>query len=303
MGAWYMRHSIIFGCSLAFFATGMAHANMPPQSPEKPISAAAAITKKNAAEETVREAPALKRAQDQALKNYRHNMGRMAAAEKKKQAEAAAAGAARAQRARKEAEALVKAQDYAVKNYRRNMSRMAAAEKKRQAEAAATEAARAQRAKMEAEALAKAQDRVVAYYKRSLGVETSTIVKRAPRGVENLTCFTGIKDRHARIGVQVVNGKVNYFAFYSKWKPRTCSIDAGRDSDHWEENGTSAKVTFVDGKGVLVIHRTDESYRFDFKNVDRMRYCGMDGKINGSLTVKRGDRKCIVKGIMDGHQG
>jgi hypothetical protein len=234
----------------------MAHASMPPQSPEKPISAAAAMAKKNAAEETVREARALRRAQDHAVKNYRHTMSRMVAAEKKKQAEAAAAAAARAQRAKKEAEAL-----------------------------------------------AKAQDRVVAYYKRSLGIETSTVVKRAPRGVEKLTCFTGIQDRHARIGVQVVNGKVNYFAFYSKWKPRTCSIDAGRDSDQWEDNGTSSKVTFVDGKGVLVIHRTDESYRFDFKNVDRMRYCGMDGKINGSLTVTRGERKCIVKGIMDGHQG
>jgi len=296
-----MRHSTIVSCSLAFLATGMAHASMPPQSPEKPISAAAAMTEKNAAAETVGEARALGRAQDHAVKNYRHTLGRMAAAEKKKQAEAAGAEAARAQRAKKEAEAFAKAQDYAVKNYRRNMSRMAAAEKKKQAEAAAAEAARAQRARKEAEALAKAQDRVVAYYKRSLGIET--FVKRAPRGVEKLTCFTGIKDRHARIGVQVVNGKVTYFAFYSKWKPRTCSIDAGRDGDDWEDNGTSSKVTFVDGKGVLVIHRTNKSYRFDFKNVDRMRYCGMDGKINGSLTVTRGERKCIVKGIMDGHQG
>ena len=36
--------------------------------------------------------------------------------------------------------------------------------------------------------------------------------------------------------------------------------------------------------------------RFDpFRDIDRMRYCGMDGKINGSLTVVRGRKTtCTV---------
>jgi hypothetical protein len=131
------------------------------------------------------------------------------------------------------------------------------------------------------------------------------VVAKAARGVEKLVCFIGVEDRHARIGVQVVNDKVSYLAYYSKWKPRTCSIDLERNGSygHWEDNGATTKVTLIDEKGVLLIERKSGGYRFVFKNVDRMRYCGMDGKINGSLTVIRGKSKCDWEGIMDGQQG
>lgn len=122
--------------------------------------------------------------------------------------------------------------------------------------------------------------------------------------VEELTCFAGVRDQHARIGVRLVGEKVDYFAFYSKRKPRTCSIDIGRNSPvgRWEDNGTSSKITLLENSGVLVVHRNGGgSYRFDFKDVDRMKYCGMEGEINGSLTVTRGQKKCLVTGIMNGH--
>ena len=120
---------------------------------------------------------------------------------------------------------------------------------------------------------------------------------------EDLSCFTGVQDRHARIGVHVVGKKVDYFAFYSKRKPRTCSIDVARENPNglWEENGTRTKITLAEHGGVLLISRTSQSYRFDFQNVDRMKFCGMDGKINGSLIVTRGQSKCLVSGIMNGH--
>jgi len=275
-----MRHSIILGCALAFFGTGTAHASVLPQSPEPPVSAAAAITKANATEEAERETSALSRAQDYAVENYWRNMSRLAAEAERERAEAAAEEA----------------------RHKRLVRRNAASAKKERAAAAADEMSPGQRAKNEAEALAKAQDRVVAYYKRSLGIET--IVERAGRGVEKLSCFSGVRDRQARMGVHLVNGKIDYFAFYSKWKPRTCSIYVERDSaSRWEDYGTVSKVTFVDGKGVLLIERRDGGYRFIFKDVDRMRYCGIDGKINGSLAVRRGQKSCVVKGIMDGHQG
>ncbi|MDH3314605.1 MAG: hypothetical protein OER43_02395 [Gammaproteobacteria bacterium] len=132
---------------------------------------------------------------------------------------------------------------------------------------------------------------------------SDTVVAKAARKVEQLTCFTGVRDRHARIGVQVVNGKVDYFAFYSKRKPRTCSIDVGRDSSsgRWEDKGATSKVTLMEDTGVLLIDHKSGGYRFVFRNVDRMRYCGMYGKINGSLTVMPGKKKCVVQGIMDGH--
>ena len=193
--------------------------------------------------------------------------------------------------------ALSVAQDRAVANYRRYQSRKAAAAKLAQTRAAAAKAMAAKKAQADARALAKAQDRVVAHYKG--------IPLVATRRVEVLTCFAGIQDKHARIGVQLVNGQVNNFSFYSKSKPRTCSIDVKRDGpySHWEDNGVVSRVTLMEEKGVLLIDHKRGSYRFVFQSVDRMRYCGMEGKINGSLIVMRGKSKCDVHGIMDGHQG
>lgn len=120
---------------------------------------------------------------------------------------------------------------------------------------------------------------------------------------ENLTCFSGNEDRHARIGVELVNGEVTYFAYYSKWRPRTCSLDAGRDDavNQWVDGGAYSTVVLSDQKGELRIERNGDVYRFAFLDVDRSRYCGMPGKINGSLVVTRGKNSCVVEGVMDGH--
>jgi hypothetical protein len=171
---------------------------------------------------------------------------------------------------------------------------------KQQMDSAAAARTRVQaEAKKQAEALARAQDRVVAHYRRSKGLDAGS------RRLEKLACFTGNEDRHARIGVELVNQKVAYFAYYSKWKPRTCSIEARRGGpyDRWTDSGDTSTVSLVDQKGMLMIERKGNSYRFVFRNVDRMRYCGMDGKINGSLTVTAGRNACTVQGVMDGHEG
>jgi len=120
---------------------------------------------------------------------------------------------------------------------------------------------------------------------------------------ENLTCYTGTDDRHARIGVQLVDGQVSYFAYYSKSRPRTCSLEAGRRDPYsrWTDGNGFSTVTLAERKGRLRIERNGSSYRFAFVDVDRVRYCGMQGKINGTLTVTRGKSSCEVQGIMDGH--
>jgi hypothetical protein len=40
---------------------------------------------------------------------------------------------------------------------------------------------------------------------------------------------------------------------------------------------------------------------FEFEQVQRQKFCGMSGEINGSMTVKRGagTPECSVVGIMD----
>jgi hypothetical protein len=182
------------------------------------------------------------------------------------------------------------------------------------ARAIAARAKAAEEAKKEAAALARAQDRAVDVYKRSKsgpavasaaakGEKKRTPVKAARGKIERLACRTGDEDRHARIGVELVDNKVNSFAYYSKWKPRTCSIEVTRGGAYsrWEDNGVTSKVILTEDKGVFLVDRKGAAYRFVFRDVDRERYCGMDGKINGTLTVIRGKSQCVVHGIMDGH--
>jgi hypothetical protein len=49
-----------------------------------------------------------------------------------------------------------------------------------------------------------------------------------------------------------------------------------------------------------LIQRSKTEYQLFFREVDRMHYCGMMGKLNGSMTVTRGPkRQCSVEGVME----
>ena len=117
---------------------------------------------------------------------------------------------------------------------------------------------------------------------------------------ETLTCRLGTEDRHARIGVVVIGDKVDSFAYYSKWKPRTCSIYLQRNRDHLSRWADKGRVTNVStDKGVVLIEHRKGEYHFVFRDVDRERYCGMDGTINGTLTIRKGSEVCQLTGIME----
>ncbi len=123
--------------------------------------------------------------------------------------------------------------------------------------------------------------------------------RKGPRKVERLSCMLGTEDRQARIAVELVNGAIQSFAYYSKWKPRTCSVHIVRDDAYskWKDNGRLTTVTTE--KGLFLIEDRLKSVHFIFKDVERERYCGADGKINGTLTVWRGKSQCDLDGIMD----
>jgi len=289
-----MKRSIIVCCALACLSAGSAFASIALKLAHKAETAAAGAGAKASAT-TGYELKALGEAQDRAVRNYKNKKARLAAEEKEKARDAAAAQKKLARAvvaAKKKADAAAKG-NKAAKNGREQAGAKTAAQRA------------AAQAKKEAVVLAKAQDRVVAYYKRSLGIDIGTTVAKAVKRIEKLACFTGVRDRHARIGVKLVNGKVDYFAYYSKWKPRTCSIAAERNGPYstWEDHGNTSEVTLVDGKGVFTIKRTGGTVRFVFHNIDRMRYCGMSGKINGSLTVSRGRSTCVLSGVMDAGEG
>ena len=137
------------------------------------------------------------------------------------------------------------------------------------------------------------------------GAATSVAAERkqkhnpAPKTVERLACMLGSEDRHARIAVELKGGAVDNFAYYSKWKPRTCSVHVARGDAYskWQDYGNHTTVTTENG--TFLIEHARSQVQFMFRDVDRMFYCGMEGKIRGSLTVRRGKRDCVLEGVMD----
>ena len=108
-----------------------------------------------------------------------------------------------------------------------------------------------------------------------------------PKKVERIDCMVGTEDRQARVAIEVIGGRIQSFAYYGKTKPRTCSMDVKRNDAYskWEDHGNTTMVTLSDETGAFLIDHDPGRYHFIFRDIDRMRYCGMDGKINGSLTV------------------
>src|SRR5688572_14506417 len=135
----------------------------------------------------------------------------------------------------------------------------------------------------------------------AFSVSASAAQKAARRGpTETLACRLGTEDRHARIAVVLVGGKTDSFAYYSKWKPRTCSIYLQRNRDGyaaWVDKGNTTSIRLA--RGHLMIEHDKDEYRFVFQDVDRERYCGMDGAINGTLTIRKGSERCELAGVMD----
>jgi hypothetical protein len=130
---------------------------------------------------------------------------------------------------------------------------------------------------------------------------TVSTVADARKNEEVLTCRLGTEDRHARIAVVLVGGKTDSFAYYSKWKPRTCSIylQRNRDTSKWLDKGSVTTINLERGRGSFLIEHKPGEYQFVFREIDRERYCGMDGQINGTLTIRKTSEQCQLTGIME----
>ena len=120
--------------------------------------------------------------------------------------------------------------------------------------------------------------------------------------IERIDCMSGKPDWHARIALEAQGGQVLNFAYYSRWRPRTCSLEVARDAA-----GTKWRLT-PDGavrvhtpEGRFLIRTRADAYVFEFEQVQRQKYCGMPGEINGTMTVKRGSAtpECSTAGVMD----
>ncbi len=120
--------------------------------------------------------------------------------------------------------------------------------------------------------------------------------------IERIDCKSGIEDLHARMAVEARGGQVASFAYYSKWRPRTCSLEMKRDAPETKWRLTPDGATRVQTPhGMFLIRVEADAYVFEFVEVERRRFCGMDGETNGTMRIKRraGIPQCSVAGLLD----
>ena len=179
------------------------------------------------------------------------------------------------------------------------------------AKAIAAKAKAAEAAKKEAAALARAQDRVVEIYKRNksaaaVGDAAKTTKKskaaKAPRApaMEKFSCRTGPNDEQVRLIAQVVKSRPMEFAYYSRLGTSVCSIH-GRRGDaftKWVDNG-GGKTAVRLLAGSAQLEYKPGHFLIKFSEVDRMRYCGMYGELNGSVAVSSKKPECALTGVFD----
>lgn len=119
---------------------------------------------------------------------------------------------------------------------------------------------------------------------------------------ERIDCRSGEDDLQARIAFEARGNQVLNFAYYSRWHFQTCLIDL--DQKSWDARWrlTQDGATRVQTPhGSFLIRADAESYRFEFLDVERMKFCGMYGRIRGELVVRRDTNppRCEAKGILD----
>ncbi len=114
--------------------------------------------------------------------------------------------------------------------------------------------------------------------------------------LERIDCTGGNGDLHARCS------QIASFAYYSKWKPRTCTLDFDRADPKVKWRLTADGSTRVQTPQCkFVIRMCTDAYTFEFQRVSRQKFCGMLGHINGTMTILRGRQPpdCVVAGILD----
>jgi hypothetical protein len=124
----------------------------------------------------------------------------------------------------------------------------------------------------------------------------------AQGALERIDCLSGEEDLHARMALEARGGQVTSFAYYSRWKFQTCSVHLDQRDQKIRWRRTVDGATRVQTPhGSFVIRADQEHYNFEFRNVERMKFCGMYGRINGTMTVKRqlDPPQCTVARILD----
>jgi hypothetical protein len=124
----------------------------------------------------------------------------------------------------------------------------------------------------------------------------------AKGALERIDCLAGKENLHARMALEARGGQVTSFAYYSRWNFYTCSISLDRRDKNVRWRLTADGATRVQTPhGSFLIRTEADSYRFEFRNVERMKFCGMYGRMSGEMAIRRKVRppRCEARGILD----
>ena len=145
---------------------------------------------------------------------------------------------------------------------------------------------------------------LIAFTAAATAAETARPRKaaKAPRAplMERFSCRTGPNDEQARLIVEVVKSRPMEFAYYSRLGISVCSIHGRRGDAYtkWEDNG-SGKTAVRLLEGTAQLEYKPGHFSIKFAEVDRMRYCGMEGELNGSVEVSSKKPECALTGVFD----
>jgi hypothetical protein len=120
--------------------------------------------------------------------------------------------------------------------------------------------------------------------------------------LERIDCTSRVGEFHARMALEARGGQIVSFAYYSKWKPRTCALDFERSDPKTKWRLMLDGATRVQTpQGIFVIRARDNAYIFEFQEIQRQKFCGMMGHINGTMTILRKTQppSCSVVGVLD----
>lgn len=140
-------------------------------------------------------------------------------------------------------------------------------------------------------------------------IENPMLVHRGDRPLplakgklERIDCLSGTEHLHARMALEAKGGQITNFAYYSRWSFRTCSIHLDQRDAKVRWRLTPEGATRVQTPHGSFLIRTDaDAYRFEFRNVERMKFCGMYGRMSGEMVIMRrnGPPRCEARGILD----
>ena len=124
----------------------------------------------------------------------------------------------------------------------------------------------------------------------------------AQGALERIDCLTGDDDEHARVAIEARGSQVTSLAYYSRWRFQTCSIalDPRDQKARWRRTVDGA-TRIQTPYGSFLIRSDRDAYIIEFRNVQRMKYCGMYGRISGEMTIKRRTAPpvCSAVGILN----